>query len=285
MGINHPISLRLKKNIYWNSTLYSFNQTTLSGITNQEKNLYDVLNHYFQYVLISKPNLRYEFDKIIVRINYYGPSSYAPSSAGNPERLKKGSTHAARQLGALLEAVRNKNIVGLEKIIPRVCTGSGNFQVEGHVTQTFHNREVQLQLVRLESPILDSYILAQYVAKRLKSHSINTIWRKILKSTSLYNCTSFLHTTALPQRPSACLQWGASGATSGEFHSFTTGVKLIISGRSTKRRGASRTKLKSLAIGSFKFSSAESLIDYGAVMRKDKNGSQTIKVFTSTTIG
>jgi len=64
-----------------------------------------------------------------------------------------------------------------------------------------------------------------------------------------------------------------------EFHSFITGLKIIISGRSTKRKGASRTKLKSMVTGSFKFSSAESLIDYGAVTRKDKNGTQTIKVF------
>ena len=70
-----------------------------------------------------------------------------------------------------------------------------------------------------------------------------------------------------------------------EFYSNIAGLKLKISGRISKKRGASRAKVINYSIGTLKFNSINSSIDYGHIERKDKNGSQSIKVYANYSIG
>jgi hypothetical protein len=69
-----------------------------------------------------------------------------------------------------------------------------------------------------------------------------------------------------------------------EFNSHITGLKLKLSGRISKRRGASRTSTINRSIGILQFNSINSAIDYGHIEKKDKNGSQSIKVFIASSI-
>lgn len=63
------------------------------------------------------------------------------------------------------------------------------------------------------------------------------------------------------------------------FTQQISGIKIKISGRFNKRKGATRTQVKYFSKGSFRFNSIDSFIDYGYFERKDRNGTQTIKVF------
>ena len=47
----------------------------------------------------------------------------------------------------------------------------------------------------------------------------------------------------------------------------------------SKRRGASRAKTKSYSVGRLRFNSIKTLIDYSHIEKKDKNGSQSIKIY------
>jgi ribosomal protein S3 len=69
-----------------------------------------------------------------------------------------------------------------------------------------------------------------------------------------------------------------------EFYSYITGLKIKISGRITKKKGASRSKIINKTIGSLKLNSINSFIDYGHIEKKDKNGTQSIKVFIKNSI-
>jgi ribosomal protein S3 len=69
-----------------------------------------------------------------------------------------------------------------------------------------------------------------------------------------------------------------------EFYSNIAGLKLKVSGRISKKRGASRARILNYSIGSLNFNSINSFIDYSHIERKDKNGSQSIKVYASHTI-
>lgn len=62
-----------------------------------------------------------------------------------------------------------------------------------------------------------------------------------------------------------------------------TGIKIKLNGRFTRRKGASRTKTKTLQKGGkFYFNSESSLIDYAILKNKTKNGSMGIKVYISS---
>lgn len=69
-----------------------------------------------------------------------------------------------------------------------------------------------------------------------------------------------------------------------EFHSYIKGFKFKIAGRISKRRGASRARKINYSIGTLNLNSINSFIDYSHIERKDKNGSQSIKVYTNHSI-
>jgi hypothetical protein len=73
MGPNHPISLRFKKYYPygWEGTLYKWQNRTMQDLAYIQKNLLEVIYHYFQYTLISKPKFLYTPKGIKIRIAYY----------------------------------------------------------------------------------------------------------------------------------------------------------------------------------------------------------------------
>ena len=143
-----------------------------------------------------------------------------------------------------------------------------------------NGKKVKLKLINLKNPILNSSILAQYISINMINYSINALWRKILKNFKLVNFKYY--------NSSITFNWENLMIHSysfilKKFISYITGIKLKMSGRFSRRKGASRTKVMNFSIGSFRFNSISSLIDNYLIENKNKNGSQSIKVFTATT--
>lgn len=259
MGPNHPISLKIKKNYAWDTILYKFNLNKTIDAVGFQNNILEVLNHYFQFLLISKPKFHHTGDRINIIIYYY-----AINDRNFKFRPKDGKMNISNSLKALKIFQLNK----LEELLYK------NFNIQ-----------IEIKLKRLKNPILDSKILAEFISINLKNYSINSIWRILLKKIKLKNIVNQNKNILKPLKQLRFFNWNyilKNGLFHKEFYSHINGLKLKISGRTSRRRRASRTKTRSLSIGSFKFNSINSLINYGHIERKDKNGSQSIKVFSST---
>lgn len=289
MGPNHPISLRLKKNYGWEGTLYKWRSQTMHDLASLQKNLLEVIYHYFQYELISKPKFYYTTGGLKIKIAYY----LAPLNQTHSLKKKEPQSRNGLKHGGLNLQVQQRGSLSLGLV-----THPKHLRCLVDLMKKRTGTRVKLQLIRLGSPILDSKILASFISICLRRYSISAIWRITLAKIKNTNAPLPHRLINVDSRgPSQGFgsfhhfDWNhllTSGFFSKEFNSYINGLKLKISGRPSKRRGASRTKVKNYGIGSFKFNSilgeTPSLIDYGHIERKDKNGSQSIKVYTSTMV-
>lgn len=255
------LSLRLKKNYGWNTSIYKFNKKNQNETQYIEKNIIKIINHYFQFSLISKPKLEYSGDNLKIKIYYY-----PPSKMGDEFKKSKIKNKGGLKINQNLRAKFNYNeqIKKLEKLLKK-----------------FSNYNVNIQIIKLKNPILDSTILARFIALNLKNKNISTIWKICLKKIRIKNQNKVYKSY---QNLILNFDWNhilKNNFIFNEFFSLITGLKLKIHGRFLKRKGASRTKIKNYSIGSFKFNSISSYIDYGHIEKKDKNGTQSIKVFIS----
>jgi hypothetical protein len=261
MGPNHPISLKIKRNYGWETILYKFSQNKTPNIIGLKNIMLEVLNHYFQFLLISKPKFYYTNEKLYIIIYYYAISD---------RDLKFYSKNKKMNISNKLKLLKNFQLNKFERFLYK-----------------YFNIQIQIKFKRLKSPILDSKILAEFISINLKNYSINSIWRILLKKIKFKNIVYSNKNLVDSFKNTRFFNWDyilKNGLFNKEFFSHINGLKLKISGRTTRRRRASRTKTKSLSIGSFKFNSINSLINYGHIQRKDKNGAQSIKVFSSTKI-
>lgn len=194
-------------------------------------------------------------------------------------------------------------------------------------------KKVNIKLIRLRSPLLNSYLLAQFIRIQSSKRSLAFIWRKIkrkvafgkfaaagtaphapsaaglVRSNSSVNARDQFGSASHRANKSGALLGGPASMTangpafgtanSAPFdwnnlvregstlakgvNSYISGLKLQMSGRFTRRKGASRTTTQTYQIGgNFNFNSSSSLIDYAIIKTKAKNGSIGIKVYVSS---
>jgi hypothetical protein len=271
MGSNHPISLRLKKNYVWEGTIYKFQKKINYDYIILQKTLIKIIHHYFQYQLISKPKFYYTPKGIRIVIGYYQISS-SPSWGGKLKNSPFGQL--INNTTEINDLQLKKNLVLFENLIKKALIKNITIPIK-------------LQLIRFKNPLSNSQILARLISILLRKYNISAIWRILLKKIKLKNQGFRPNKKIMGPLWGYYFDWNRifkDTFFSKEFYSYINGLKLKISGRPSKRRGTSRTKVKIYSIGNFKFNSINSLISYGHIERKDKNGSQSIKVYTSTIV-
>jgi hypothetical protein len=141
MGPKHPVSFKLKKYNIWNSTLYKFNISTPLSILEQ-KNIIKSINHYFQYVITSKPLLRFENNCLKIKIFYY----IRPNINREINRVSNQPPWNHLQI------IKFENILKI-----------------------YYGHPIELQLIKLNDPIKNATVLAQFIAMNLKSHGLRKI--------------------------------------------------------------------------------------------------------------
>ena len=127
---------------------------------------------------------------------------------------------------------------------------------------------INLKLIKLNSPYFNSEILSQYIALNLKKYSIYKIWRKLKKIIRFFNY-NFNDNRFLDKKSnniSKPIQFNYMKIKElylcKNIISNISGIKLIIKGRLMKRKNASRSKKFVFTKGVFHFNSLASLIDY-----------------------
>ena len=255
MGPKHPIALKLKKHNAWHSIIYKFKSLEMTNLIGKQKNIINSIYHYFQYAIISKPIFYYQNNILKIKIYYYV----------KPKKiLAKNHT----KFNSIRQPLWNQTQIS---------------KIEKYLSQAY-NQNIEFHLIRLKNPIYNAHILAQLIAINLKIYSTGSIWRILLKKINKFNYSKKINFDKHLLYPN-WMNIYYNTLFCKEFYSYVTGLKLKLSGRISKRRGASRAKNLSYSIGTLKFNSINSLIDYGHIQRKDKNGSQTIKLYIASSIG
>jgi hypothetical protein len=135
----------------------------------------------------------------------------------------------------------------------------------GEVLGKVFKQPVELRLVRLHYPYLNSYILAQYIAINTAKYNFTRIQRAIFGALQFPLLTGSNLDGTLP--------------------SYITGMKIRISGRLTTQRSVPRQTEQTAQIGSFSSShipaNKSGIIEYAAFSTKNQKGAFTIKVWIS----
>jgi hypothetical protein len=172
----HPIALRLKKVFQWRTTQYTtgHNLSSIGTVTPESKEIAtSVLDHIFQFALISKPTFKYTPNQITVGIYAYQTAFHAKSY---PLKLLNMPTVE----GILAEVfAQSSQKGGLNRITlnPKLLFNCAPTKTalptsSPSITNSSPSIPVKLEVTPLKHPYLEANIMAQYVAKRLNSHSL-----------------------------------------------------------------------------------------------------------------
>lgn len=130
----------------------------------------------------------------------------------------------------------------------------------GDALSTIFKRPVELRLVKLHYPYLDSHILAQYIAINSQDYTLAQIVRRVFGSISLVKNTE--------------------KALASELPSHIVGIKVRVSGRLMMERSRPRQTVQTMQMGSFSKDNL-SLVDSASFTTKNKKGAFTVKVWIS----
>lgn len=140
----------------------------------------------------------------------------------------------------------------------------------GEVLSKLFKRPVELRLVRVHYPYMNSYILAQYVAINTKRYNFTRIQRAIFAALQVVNQRT-LFTSSVPSSDNA-------------LPAYITGVKIRVSGRLVTERSVPRQTVQTAQIGSFSDPSngqEKNVIESASFTSKNKKGAFTVKVWIS----
>lgn len=132
----------------------------------------------------------------------------------------------------------------------------------GDALSSIFGRSVELRLIKLHYPYLDSYILAQYIAMNTQDYTLTQIVRRVFGSISpIKNVDSF-------------------NAQSSNLPSHIVGIKIQVSGRLMMERSRPRQTMQTMQMGSFSKDNL-ALVDNASFTTKNKKGAFTVKVWIS----
>jgi hypothetical protein len=130
----------------------------------------------------------------------------------------------------------------------------------GDVLSSIFGRPVELRLVKLHYPYMDSYILAQYIAMNTLDYTLTQIVERLFGVIGPVKDTDTMTDSNLP--------------------SHIVGIKVRVSGRLMTERSQPRKTVQSVQVGSFSKDNM-SLVDMASYSTKNKKGAFTVKVWIS----
>jgi hypothetical protein len=254
MGSKHPLSLRLKTHEKWGETSYYFNAMNhLDNYWGVDKIALNIIKHYFQFALISKPKLNKDSNKIVINFYYF---------LNLPISKEKNSYKQSRIIKSSLQENLSLKAIKFSSLILKLSN--------------LYGKPVELRPVRIHYPYLNSYILAQYIALNIKRGKFNMITRNLFKKAKLVKPSS---TKNYIDNIKDLIKYSST-----RFNpQYLSGIKIVISGRLSQRKAASRTSIVRRSIGTLSLNSSNSLIDASKFTFKGKNGAATVKVWLSST--
>lgn len=132
----------------------------------------------------------------------------------------------------------------------------------GEALSSIFGRPVELRIVKMHYPYLDSHILAQYIAMNSQDYTLAQIIRRVFGSISPVKNTDSVE------------------ALTSELPSHIVGIKVRVSGRLMMERSRPRQTVQTMQMGSFSKDNL-ALVDSASFTTKNKKGAFTVKVWIS----
>lgn len=219
-------------------TAYSFSPSvaiTLLGKRVANK----VLANFFSSVqaLASKPVFSMSGNKVVINIFYY-ISSPSPSRG-----------------------------TGVDKALSSSAINS-----VGEVLSKLFKRPVELHLVRLHYPYLNSYILAQYISINTAKYNFTRIISRLWGANAIFRPIAINDTDQENT-------WSTTSTSGSSIPAYITGMKVKISGRLVTQRSVPRQTVQTAQVGSFSTSGGVQEVESASFTSKNKKGAFTVKVW------
>ena len=114
------------------------------------------------------------------------------------------------------------------------------------------NMVVELRLIRIQHPYLNSSILAQYLALNAGKYNFTRMQKRVFKKAPTFDLNDIsLNKEVLPQGSGAAQLFSPTSWETTRAVGLTTGVKLELAGRLTTQRSIPRKTVENKHTGSF----------------------------------
>jgi hypothetical protein len=156
---------------------------------------------------------------------------------------------------------------------------NGTVNSLGEALSKLFKRPVELRLVRLHYPYLNSHILAQYIAINSRKYNFTRIQRAIFSAVRVVRADTIMNSEGVL------------------LPAYITGVRIKIGGRLATQRSVPRQTVQTAQIGTFSTgalhsnnittSSApklSSVVEYSSFTSKNRKGAFTVKVWISQAV-
>lgn len=237
---------------------YSYNKSKKYQYIKLINNANQILNYFFGtfYALISRPVYLFTQNKIIIFINYYRPKTSKRLFTRYIWKYNKVPSKSAKKL-----------ILELKTLVLKLSN--------------LFNLKVELQLNRLKYPYQDSQILSKLIALGSNLNRFRTIMNLIIRE-------SLVITKALKDdKKKSDFYSVIIDRKTVKIHktvpTVLTGLKVRISGRLSTERVIPKKTVTQKEIGGF-IRDKNSLVDYAIYNSKNKRGSYSVKVWTTSKI-
>ncbi len=237
---------------------YHFNKPNRYRFYKLLSNIYNILNHFFStfYCIISKPVFLFSNNKLLISINYHIPVISNKMIRRHMWKFDQIPAKSAKNLK-----------LELQKLI-LIISNLLKFKVE-------------LQLNNLKYPYHDSTILSKFIALNTNKKRFLAIMRIIIKKASI------ITNTLRPRKNNKDYFNVAAGPVILNIHNsipaVLTGLKVKISGRLITERVIPKKTVSKIEKGGFKKSN-NNIVDYAIYTNKNKRGSYSVKVWTTSRI-
>jgi len=260
-SLNGMIRFRQPNSLTYNY-FYSYSIARRNLLTKDISYISQLLDHFFGsfYIIISKPVFLFSQNKLVIYINYYIPNPSKKLVRRHIWKYNQMPANTANKLSLEL----NQFIEHLSSIL---------------------TLNVELELNQLKYPFHDSHILSKLIAlntnKRRFRSIINLIIRKALV------ISNDLKTDQKDENFFRVIVNNRGKGDIVRLHktvpTVLTGLKVKIAGRLTTERVIPKRTIKRKEIGNFSKTS-DSIVDYAMYTNKNKRGSYTVKVWTTSRI-
>jgi Mitochondrial ribosomal protein (VAR1) len=273
---------------------YHYNKSSYHKTSKLLSNLINILNHFFGtfYGIISRPVFLFTQKKLVIFINYYIPNVYSKLFNRHIWKYNRYPSKSAK--GFNLE---------LKKLI-RVLAKFLNLKVEVQLNQLvypYHDSTILSKLIALSSnkrrfrTIMSIIIQKALIITDPKKTFSNQQWNKWGGGTApeAVNHTQIVVPATLPEAqilPEIISEHYNKLSIDGNIvyihktvPTVLTGLKVRISGRLSTERVIPKKTILSKEIGGFKRNKSN-LVDYAVYTNKNKRGSYSVKVWTTSRI-
>ena len=257
--------------------VYSFSKNENIQLLSNKKNATVLLKYFFASLscFISKPTFVISPEKVKIHLCFYKPTnvilnkevSYTANSNNHLDPLAGETVNSENDVKG---SQVSQPYGGKEKKILK-----GNFKYLGYMLAQLFNREVELELVPLQYPYLDSNILAQLIARNSNKYNFNKMLSLLFKRA--YIMTNKTQINNLFTEENNISSVGSDLETSSlKPVTQLTGIRIKFAGRLASQKIVPKTTVKTAYKGNL--SGKNNIVDSATFTSKNKIGAYTVTV-------